>query len=64
MEEMKREYRLFPIIGSSHRYQIGKVKFHVASYFMGKETIEERFAELMLEDLEEGKNPSKVEKMD
>ena len=51
MEEMKRIYRLFPIIGSSHVYQVGKVKFHVASYFKGKTTIEERLADLMIEDL-------------
>ena len=51
MEEMNRTYRLFPIIGSSHVYQVGKVKFHVASHFKGKTTIEERLADLMVEDL-------------
>ena len=51
MEEMKRTYGLLPIIGSSHVYQVGKVKFHVASHFKGKTTIEERLADLMVEDL-------------
>ena len=36
---------------ASHHYQVGKVKFHVASHFKGKTTIEERLAYLMLEDL-------------
>lgn len=53
MEEMKRTYGLLPVIGSSHVYQVGKVKFHVASYFKGKTTIEERLADLMVEDLYE-----------
>ena len=51
MEEIKRTYGLLPIIGSSHVYQVGKVKFHVASHFKGKTTIEERLADLMVEDL-------------
>ncbi len=52
-EEAKRTYSLLPLIGSSHVYQVGKVKFHVASYFTGKATIEERLADLMIEDLYE-----------
>lgn len=48
---MKQTYGLLPIIGSSHVYQVGKVKFHVASHFTGKATIEERLADLMIEDL-------------
>ena len=55
---MKRTYGLLPIIGSSHVYQVGKVKFHVASHFTGKATIEERLADLMLEDLYD-ENPEK-----
>ncbi len=50
-EETKRTYGLLPLIGSSHVYQVGKVKFHVASYFTGKATIEERLADMMIEDL-------------
>ena len=53
MEEVKHTYRLLPLIGASHVYQVGKVKFHVASYFTGKATIEERLADLMIEDLYE-----------
>ncbi len=53
MEEVKRTYGLLPLIGSSHVYQVGKVKFHVASYFTGKATIEERLADMMIEDLYE-----------
>ncbi len=53
MEEIKRTYGLLPLIGSSHVYQVGKVKFHVASYFTEKATIEERLADLMIEDLYE-----------
>ncbi len=60
-KETKRTYGLLPLIGSSHVYQVGKVKFHVASYFTGKATIEERLAELMLEDLEEGKNQLEID---
>ncbi len=51
MEEAKRTYGLLSLIGSSHVYQVGKVKFHVASYFTGKATIEERLADMMIEDL-------------
>lgn len=35
----------------SHQYQVGKVKFHVASMFQGKTSIEQRLADLMIEDL-------------
>ncbi len=52
-EETKRIYGLLPLIGASHVYQVGKVKFHVASYFTGKTTIEERLADMMIEDLYE-----------
>ncbi len=52
-EEEKHTYGLLPLIGSSHVYQVGKVKFHVASYFTGKTTIEERLADMMIEDLYE-----------
>ncbi len=52
-KETKRTYGLLPLIGSSHVYQVGKVKFHVASYFTGKATIEERLADVMVEDLYE-----------
>lgn len=51
MEEGNRTYGLLPVILSTHRYQVGKVKFHVASHFTGKTTIEERLADLMVEDL-------------
>ena len=50
---MKQTYGLLPIIGSSHVYQVGKVKFHVSSHFKGKTTIEEQLADLMIEDLYE-----------
>lgn len=50
MEE-KRLYGLLPLMAVSHQYQVGKVKFHVASMFQGKASIEERLADLMLEDL-------------
>lgn len=53
MEEEKHTYGLLPLICSSHIYQVGKVKFHVASYFTKKTTIEERLAYLMIEDLYE-----------
>ena len=50
MEE-KRLYGLLPFMAVSHQYQVGKVKFHVASMFQGKTSIEQRLADLMLEDL-------------
>ena len=64
MEEMKRTFGLLPIIGSSHVYQVGKVKFHVASHFKGKTTIEERLADLMVEALyeESSENNGETEK--
>ena len=55
MKQQKRVYGLLPVIGANHHYQIGKVRFQVSSYFTGKAPIEERLAELMLEDLEESK---------
>ena len=61
MEETQREYGLLPIIGSSHVYQVGKVKFHVASHFKGKTTIEERLADLMIEDLYDEDSEKEVE---
>lgn len=51
MEPEKRTYALLPIILATHRYQVGKVTFQVASHFKGKTTIEERLADLMIEDL-------------
>ena len=50
MEE-KRLYGLLPLMVVSHRYQVGKVTFHVASMFQGKTSNEERLADLMIEDL-------------
>ena len=58
---MKRTYGLFPVIGSSHVYQVGKVKFHVASHLNGKTTIEERLADLMIEDLYDKDSEKEVE---
>lgn len=55
MKQQKRIYGLLPVIGTNHHYQVGKVRFQVSSYFTGKEPIEERLADLMLEDLEENK---------
>ena len=56
MKQQKRVYGLLPVIGSNHHYQVGKVRFQVSSYFTGKVPIEERLADLMLEDLQEGKD--------
>ena len=50
MEE-KRLYGLLPLMAASHQYQVGKVKFHVVSMFQRTASIEERLADLMLEDL-------------
>ena len=61
MEEMKHTYGLLPVIGSSHVYEVGKVKFHVASHFKGKTTIEERLADLMIEDLYDDSSEKEVE---
>ena len=52
MKQQKRVYGLLPVIGANHHYQVGKVRFQVSSYFTGKVPIEERLADLMLEDLE------------
>ena len=52
---------MLPIIGSSHVYEVGKVKFHVASHFTGKTTIEERLADLMIEDLYDDDPEKEVE---
>ena len=51
MKRQKRIYGLLPVIGANHHYQVGKVRFQVSSYFTGKVPIEERLANLMLEDL-------------
>ena len=56
MNQRKRVYGLLPVIGSNHHYQVGKVRFQVSSYFKGKVSIEERLADLMLEDLQESKD--------
>lgn len=56
MKKQKRVYGLLPVIGSNHHYQVGKVRFQVSSYFTGKVPIEERLADLMLEDLEVSKD--------
>ena len=45
----------------SHQYQVGKVKFHVASMFQGKTSIEERLADLMLEDLHDNSSEEDTE---
>lgn len=44
---------MLPVIGANHHYQVGKVRFQVSSYFTGKVPIEERLANLMLEDLQD-----------
>ena len=54
MKQQKRVYGLLPVIGTNHHYQVGKVRFQVSSYFTGKVPIEERLADLMLEDLQDG----------
>lgn len=54
MKQQERIYGLLPVIGSNHHYQVGKVRFQVSSYFTGKVPIEERLADLMLEDLQNG----------
>ena len=56
MKQRKRVYGLLPVIGSNHHYQVGKVRFQVSSYFTGKVPIEERLADLMLEDLQESED--------
>ena len=56
MKQQKRVYGLLPVIGSNHHYQVGKVRFQVSSYFTGKVRIEERLADLMLEDLQESED--------
>lgn len=53
MKRQKRIYGLLPVIGANHHYQVGKVRFQVSSYFTGKVPIEERLANLMLEDLQD-----------
>lgn len=53
MKRQKRIYGLLPVIGANHHYQVGKVRFQVSSYFTGKVPIEERMANLMLEDLQD-----------
>ena len=60
MEE-KRLYGLLPLMAVSHQYQVGKVKFHVASMFQGKTSIEERLADLMLEDLHDNSSEEDTE---
>lgn len=55
MKQQKRTYGLLPIVASSHQYKIGKVKFHVVSHFTGKATMEEKLADLMVEDVQENK---------
>ena len=53
MEGEKRTYGLLPLMAASHRYQIGKIRFHVVSIFNGRSSIEEHLADLMIEDLYE-----------
>jgi hypothetical protein len=53
MEGEQRVYGFLPLMADSHRYQVGKVRFHVISVFNGRAPIEERLADLMVEDLYE-----------
>ena len=53
MEGKQRVYGFLPLMADSHRYQVGKVRFHVISVFNGRASIEERLADLMIEDLYE-----------
>lgn len=61
VEKMERTYGLLPVISSSHVYQVGKVRFHVASHFKGKTTIEERLADLMLDEFYDENSEKKEE---
>ena len=62
MEEEKCVYGLLPLMASSHRYQVGKVRFHVVSIFNGRVPIEEQLADLMVEDLYDERAEKDVEK--
>ena len=53
MEGEKHTYGLLPLMAASHRYQVGKIRFHVVSIFNGRSSIEEHLADLMIEDLYE-----------
>ncbi len=53
MEGKQCVYGYLPLMADSHRYQVGKIRFHVISVFNGRAPIEERLADLMIEDLYE-----------
>lgn len=50
-EETKRVVSLLPAMASTHTYTVGKVKFQVTSHFAGTCGIENKLAELMVEEL-------------
>ena len=51
MEEEKRIYAMMLVKSANRRYQVGKIRFHVTSVFRGGISLEERLANLMIEDL-------------
>ena len=51
MEEEKRIYAMMLVKSAIRRYQVGKIRFHVTSVFRGGISLEERLANLMIEDL-------------
>ena len=53
MHNQSPSHILLPVLGSSHVYNVGKVSFHVVSMFNGTRTIEDHFADLMVDDLYE-----------
>jgi hypothetical protein len=61
MEGKQRVYGYLPLMADSHRYQVGKVRFHVISVFNGRTPIEERLADLMIEDLYEEDTEKNIE---
>ena len=51
MEEEKRMFAMMPVKSAIQRYQVGKIRFRVTSVFRGGISMEERLANLMIEDL-------------
>jgi hypothetical protein len=41
------------VMGTSYRQKVGKVQFHVVCHFGGKDAIEEKLGDLMVDELAE-----------
>ena len=52
------------IMGTSYRQQVGKVQFQVVCHFGGKDAIEEKLGDLMVDELSENVSEDASESQD